>query len=225
MRRQRRYRATHANAPAGQRVPEMLSMLLAAESWRGQESERCKLCNLRTDTRPCCGGEGYQTISEHAAHAPGRSWAGWWTVFERGAPMKSSCVQTVHCSGRCDVCGERPEDALHLPEKLGGFYCQRHCPICSPVAATADNAAADIMTKTHQRLPPACPRCAPHGGAWAFAPSGGMQRCDCPRGRALAEADARNEHSARWRDRPRRRVVHQPAIRDHDFKLAASGDR
>jgi hypothetical protein len=80
------------------------------------------------------------------------------------------------------------------------------------------------MTQTHQRLPLACPRCAEHGGLWAFAPSGGMQRCDCPRGRALAELDARSEHSARWRDRPRRKRV--GIVRDRpDWKSMACGDR
>jgi len=71
--------------------------------------------------------------------------------------MKQACVQSAHVSARCDVCGERPEDALHLPENLGGFYCQRHCPICSPVAATADNAAhqpeAIIKPQPLRRLP------------------------------------------------------------------------
>ena len=81
------------------------------------------------------------------------------------------------------------------------------------------------MTKTHQRLPPACPRCAEHGGLWAFAPGGGMMRCQCPRGKALSEIDAAHEHAARWRQRPARRKS-VAIVRDRDFKLlAAGGDR
>ena len=35
---------------------------------------------------------------------------------------------------------------------------------------------------------PRCPRCAAND--WPYAPNGGLERCDCPRGRALASADA-----------------------------------
>jgi hypothetical protein len=139
--------------------------------------------------------------------------------------MKQACVQSAHVSARCDVCGERPEDALHLPENLGGFYCQRHCPICSPVAATADNAAhqPEAIIKP-QPLPAACTRCAPHSGAWAYDETGAMRRCDCPRGRQLSELDARHDHMRRWRQRPPRKSVAIP--RDRDYKsMAAGGDR
>ena len=36
-------------------------------------------------------------------------------------------------------------------------------------------------------LPEACDRCSATGGYWAEAAKGGMERCNCPRGRALAE--------------------------------------
>jgi hypothetical protein len=38
------------------------------------------------------------------------------------------------------------------------------------------------------KYPPPCENCAPDG-YWALASSGSMKRCDCPRGRALADAD------------------------------------
>jgi hypothetical protein len=74
------------------------------------------------------------------------------------------------------------------------------------------------MTKKSE-LPPGCSLCAPYGGAWAMAPGGGMQRCDCPRGKALSEMAAQHEHSARWGTKPRRRV--RTIVRD--YKMLASG--
>lgn len=35
---------------------------------------------------------------------------------------------------------------------------------------------------------PRCPRCAVND--WPYAPNGGVERCDCPRGRSLYDADA-----------------------------------
>jgi len=40
--------------------------------------------------------------------------------------------------------------------------------------------------KTKAPLPPACRLCAQHEGLWRESDQGGMERCDCPRGRALA---------------------------------------
>jgi predicted nucleic acid binding AN1-type Zn finger protein len=59
-------------------------------------------------------------------------------------------------------------------------------------------------------LPPSCVFCKPYGGAWAMAENGGMERCDCPRGRALAAAE-----------KPRKRK-HQQAF---DYKMVQTGER
>ena len=39
--------------------------------------------------------------------------------------------------------------------------------------------------KPRRRLPPACRECRPYDGAWRDT-GHGLQRCACPRGRALA---------------------------------------
>lgn len=39
--------------------------------------------------------------------------------------------------------------------------------------------------KGRRPLPPACRECRPHDGAWRDT-GRGLERCDCPRGRALA---------------------------------------
>ena len=40
-------------------------------------------------------------------------------------------------------------------------------------------------------LPQPCSECRPYDGAWRMAENGGMKRCACDRGRALARADRR----------------------------------
>lgn len=35
-------------------------------------------------------------------------------------------------------------------------------------------------------LPPPCRECRPNDGAWRMSPQGGLERCDCARGRALS---------------------------------------
>ena len=35
-------------------------------------------------------------------------------------------------------------------------------------------------------LPPSCSLCRPQDGAWRIGQTGGLERCDCPRGQALA---------------------------------------
>jgi hypothetical protein len=145
--------------------------------------------------------------------------------LEEGAEhMKPrGCQTSAHVACRCDGCGRLIDGAVHMPAQ-GGFYDETCCP-CRGPSTTSQLPEATITTMTtHHSLPAACSSCAPHGGAWAFAPGGGMRRCQCERGRALAELDARHEHSARWRDRPRRKSVAIP--RDRDYKsIAAGGDR
>ena len=42
-----------------------------------------------------------------------------------------SCFQSEQLNAVCDVCSEAAK-SIHLPElRLGFFYCERHCPVCS----------------------------------------------------------------------------------------------
>lgn len=50
-------------------------------------------------------------------------------------------------------------------------------------------------------LPPPCMECQPHGGYFRAAKGGGMERCTCPRGRALQEKHRRpRKKPAAWFD-------------------------
>jgi hypothetical protein len=44
-------------------------------------------------------------------------------------------------------------------------------------------------------LPPACPKCAPHGGYWIKLKDGRIRRCECPRGRILARPLVEEAHA------------------------------
>jgi hypothetical protein len=40
------------------------------------------------------------------------------------------CFQSREVTGGCDVC-KRPSTLMHLPLQPLGFYCEKHCPVCS----------------------------------------------------------------------------------------------
>jgi hypothetical protein len=41
------------------------------------------------------------------------------------------CLRSRHVATTCCICGTRPT-LTHMPTKLRGFFCGRHCPICQP---------------------------------------------------------------------------------------------
>jgi len=49
-----------------------------------------------------------------------------------------------------------------------------------------------MKRKTKRPLPPSCSLCRPLGGNWRQNDDGSVERCDCPRGRALAAGPAWN---------------------------------
>lgn len=73
-------------------------------------------------------------------------------------------------------------------------------------------------------LPPACDECSRTGGLWIVDRNGGVTRCSCPRGQALAMG------LPRWRREQKKatnRQESQNAARERngDWKMAAAGDR
>jgi hypothetical protein len=43
---------------------------------------------------------------------------------------KEPCIQSQEVTGTCDVC-QGPVTLMHLPIRPLGFYCEKHCPVCS----------------------------------------------------------------------------------------------
>ena len=62
-------------------------------------------------------------------------------------------------------------------------------------------------------LPGPCGECRPQDGLWRIGPQGGLERCDCARGRALANL---------WRTRGRNKRKSGPP--PHDGRAAAAGN-
>lgn len=49
---------------------------------------------------------------------------------------KRDCWRTKSISAPCQVCGARAEP-IHSPLRTQGFFCEAHCPICSPAQEKA----------------------------------------------------------------------------------------
>ena len=68
-----------------------------------------------------------------------------------------------------------------------------------------------MKRKARRPLPPPCSLCSPYGGLWRLAGpdafESGLERCDCPRGRALAAGP----------------VWHRPGRLAHDGRMAGAG--
>src|SRR5262249_55244799 len=43
---------------------------------------------------------------------------------------KELCLQSPELTAPCDVC-KQPSTLMHLPVRSLGFYCEKHCPVCS----------------------------------------------------------------------------------------------
>lgn len=52
-----------------------------------------------------------------------------------------ACLRSHSASGECWKCGAVPE-VLHMPLKLGGWYCPDHCPCCNSPETTAVRSAS-----------------------------------------------------------------------------------
>ena len=87
------------------------------------------------------------------------------------------------------------------------------------------------MKKPAPPLPPACPLCRPYGGRWRSV-EGGLARCLCPRGEALAAGKVRRVMGQKQSVNPAPNASDgqykagksgAPPVQ-HDGKLAATGD-
>lgn len=66
------------------------------------------------------------------------------------------------------------------------------------------------------QLPPPCRECRPNDGAWRVdAATGGLERCDCPRGKALA--------SMRRGRLPQPKATPPAKPKPYDGRLAGAG--
>jgi len=45
--------------------------------------------------------------------------------------LSRDCRRSTSLRGTCDTCGAAPT-VIHLPLRLHGWFCPRHCPACSP---------------------------------------------------------------------------------------------
>lgn len=81
---------------------------------------------------------------------------------------KSDCWRTKLISAPCQVCGARAEP-IHSPLRLRGFWCEKHCPICSAAEqGKAKNSraapggpnpdAGQIRASDHKATPTCCGR-------------------------------------------------------------------
>jgi hypothetical protein len=77
------------------------------------------------------------------------------------------------------------------------------------------------MKKPSAPLPPACPLCRPYGGRWRSV-EGGLARCLCPRGEALAAGKVKQRPSLL--DGSTSLVRLAPPVQQHDGKMAATGE-
>jgi hypothetical protein len=48
---------------------------------------------------------------------------------------KEACFQSSEVTGACDVC-KQAAPSMHLPMRPLGFYCEKHCPVCSTLSET-----------------------------------------------------------------------------------------
>ena len=89
------------------------------------------------------------------------------------------------------------------------------------------------MKKPSAPLPPACPLCRPYGGRWRSV-EGGLARCLCPRGEALAAGKvkrvmgragkAASDQRPSLLDGSTSLVRLAPPVQQHDGKMAATGE-
>lgn len=67
---------------------------------------------------------------------------------------KEPCFQTQDVTGACDVC-KQPTTLMHLPMRPLGFYCEKHCPVCSTLSETTIGivASREIPSKAARTRP------------------------------------------------------------------------
>jgi hypothetical protein len=61
---------------------------------------------------------------------------------------KEPCFQSREVTGACDVC-KQPCTLMHLPLRPVGFFCEKHCPVCSTRCVSAIE-VADCKGGAHE---------------------------------------------------------------------------